>query len=115
MMVATEVHGGVVLAEGWAVYSADGEDLGSVAGMKDGFFKVNVPLGFDFYVRYELIERSQDEVVHLHATKAQLLRDRLATSVPPDRLLKARDDFGDLVPEHWHQIANTRYPTEPRA
>ena len=112
--MATEIHGGVALANGWAVYSADGDDLGCVDGMGDKSFKVNVPLGFDFYVRYELIERSQDEVVHLHATKAQLLRERLATSVPPDSLLKMRDEFGDLMPEHRHQAANAPHVTEPR-
>jgi hypothetical protein len=98
--VATEIHGGAVLANGWAVYSADGEALGSVAEIEEGFFKVNVPWGFDFYLRYDLIERSQDEVVHLRVTKSQLARERLATSVPPDSLSRYRDDFGDWLPDH---------------
>jgi hypothetical protein len=95
----------VALADGWAVYSADGEDLGSVDGMRDAFFKVNAPLGFDFYVRYALIERSQDEVVHLRATRSQLLREHLATSVPPDSLLKSRDEFGDWRPDQEKRLA----------
>jgi hypothetical protein len=97
--MATETHGPLTLEDGWAVYSADGEDLGTVDGLKDGYFKVNVSMGYDYYLRYDLIERKQDQVVYLRVTKDELEHEKVATDVPPDSSARVKDQFGGEVPE----------------
>ena len=97
--MATETHGPLTLEDGWAVYSADGENLGTVDGLKDGYFKVKVSLGYDYYLRYDLIERKQDEVVYLRVTKDELEHEKVATSVPPDSSVEIQDGVGGTVPD----------------
>ena len=91
--MAKEVHGPLTIHDGWEVYSADGEDLGKVDGLQDGYFKVNVHFGHDYFLRYDLIERKQDDAVYLRVNTHQLEHEKIATSVPQDSSEEAQREL----------------------
>jgi hypothetical protein len=97
--MATHTEQGISIEDGWTVYSADGADLGVVDGLNDGYFKVKVSMGYDYYLRYDLVERKQDGVVYLRLSKSELDDEKLATSVPPDSSAEVANDVGEGVPD----------------
>ena len=60
------------LTEGARVLDARGEELGKVAEFREGYFKVNVSMGGDYWLRQDMVAHSDMECVKLRLSRDEV-------------------------------------------
>jgi hypothetical protein len=86
--MAQELGTGQRVAEGWEVYTCDGERLGTVKEVREAYFKVNASMRPDYWLQTQLVETCMDGRATMEFAK-DMLGDYKVSEVP-DRLTDGR-------------------------
>jgi hypothetical protein len=65
------------MTEGALVIDRDGEELGTLSASHEGYFKVNAPRAFDYWLPFDTLDRVDGDRVVLTLTKDQVEERKL--------------------------------------
>lgn len=104
-------------AEGAHVFAADGEELGTLSGVRDGYFKVEVSMAPDYWLPFDVVARNEGNDVYLSLGKAEVdsrkLDDAAMDLDAQDLAAAAEADLNDTGAERRY-VGDTNYGLHPR-
>src|SRR5688500_14260583 len=65
------------LTEGAQVVDREGAELGKIAAVRDGYFKVEVSMGIDYWLRQDIVAESDSECVKLRLPQSEVDDQRI--------------------------------------
>lgn len=85
------------LTEGAQVVDREGAELGKIAAVRDGYFKVEVSMGVDYWLRQDIVAESDSECVKLRLPQSEVDEQRIKSGA--EDLFETHDDASDAKPE----------------
>src|SRR5215208_4659864 len=94
--MANETANLLGLTEGAQVIDADGAELGKVAGFRQGYFKIEVPMGRDYWLQQDTVAHADVESVKLRLRKGEVENQKIDSGA--EGMFEEQDDAADAKP-----------------
>jgi hypothetical protein len=85
------------LTEGTQVVDREGAELGKIAAVRGGYFKVEVSMGIDYWLRQDIVAESDSKCVKLRLPQSEVDEQRIESGA--EDLFETHDDASDAKPE----------------
>jgi hypothetical protein len=101
---------------GSSVFDAAGKELGKIDALRESYFKLDVSMGFDYWLPYHLIERADGDRLLLSVTEAELDEHKVdaeAEEMTATEMEEATDGTDHPVPMERRYAAEADYLLHP--
>ena len=99
------------------VLDSRGEEMGRVSDAREGYFKVNAPKAFDYWLPFDTIAEAGSDAIRLRITKdeAQTRKnDDAAESLTSTEIEESTDDRSQSLPVERRYEQEAEYLSRPR-
>ena len=104
------------LSDESVVFDASGKELGKVTEVSESYFKLDISMGFDYWLPYHLIDRADGGQIHLTVNEDALDKEKVdarTEDLTSTEVEESVSDTNNPVPMERRYEAQAEYLTHP--